>query len=59
MPTEIFNPNPTIFTPSKPLSRASHLESRIWAIEDDAAAPQLMDDSDEVEPIDTDEIFGA
>jgi hypothetical protein len=57
MPAEIFNPNPTIFAPSKPSKRASSLETQIWAPEADA--PEPADDSDETEPIDQDEVFGT
>ena len=57
MPGEIFNANPTVYAPSKPYTRKSDLgEGRsLWVgdVEDS------KDDSDEVEPIDQDEIFGA
>jgi len=55
MPTEIFNPNPTIFTPSKLSTRNSSLGARLWDLEPDSS--ESVDRSDAVEPIDQDEIF--
>jgi len=50
----VFNPNPTIFSPSKPLGRKSGSESKsLWI--DDVCESQK--ETDEVEPIDQDEIF--
>jgi hypothetical protein len=55
MPTEIFNPNPIIFSSTKVLGRKSELLSRsLWIDE-----PVSDDDEvDGVELIDSDEIFG-
>jgi len=57
MPGEIFNANPTVYASSKPYTRKSHLDSgqSLWT----GDAQDGEDDSDEVEPIDQDEIFGA
>lgn len=55
MPGEIFNPNPTIFSPTKPVGRKLDLSTNpLWI--DEATEPE--DATDEVEPIDQDEIFG-
>ncbi|KAF8232282.1 hypothetical protein L208DRAFT_1397464 [Tricholoma matsutake] len=54
MPGEIFNPNPTIFSPTKPVGRKLDLSTNpLWI--DEATEPE--DATDEVEPIDQDEIF--
>jgi hypothetical protein len=57
MPGEIFNANPTVYAPSKSYSRKSHMASgqSLWIgdVQDEE------DDSDDIEPIDQDEIFGA
>jgi hypothetical protein len=55
---EIFNANPTVYTPSKRSSRKSKFEvgQSLWVDQQDQ--PELSDESD-VEPIDQDEIFGA
>lgn len=57
MPAEIFNANPTIYASSKSHTRKSNLDNgrSLW-IED---VQDVEDDSDEVEPIDQDEIFGG
>jgi len=54
MPGEIFNANPTVYAPSKPYSRKTELRS-LWI----GDTQDEDDDSDEVEVIDQDEIFGA
>lgn len=55
MPGEIFNPNPTVFSPTKPVDRKSDLYTySLWIDED----TEPEDVTDEVEPIDQDEIFG-
>jgi len=55
MPGEVFNPNPTVFSPGKPVGRKSDLSAySLWI--NDVAEPE--DATDEVEPIDQDEIFG-
>ncbi|KAJ8592626.1 FAM96B protein [Rhizopogon salebrosus TDB-379] len=53
---EIFNANPTVYTPSKRSSRKSKFEvgQSLWVDQQDQ--PELSDESD-VEPIDQDEIF--
>ncbi|EJD06086.1 uncharacterized protein FOMMEDRAFT_79617 [Fomitiporia mediterranea MF3/22] len=53
MPAEIYNANPTVFTTSKP-SKSSLSSHSLWI--DDVDASDNSDD-DEVEPIDSDEIF--
>lgn len=57
MAGEIFNANPTVYTPSKPYTRKSDLgnPNSLWMGGDE----RENDDSDEVEPIDQDEVFGA
>ena len=57
MPNKIFNANPTIYAPSKPYTRTSNLGNgrSLWI----GDAQDVEDDSDEVEPIDQDEIFGT
>lgn len=58
MPSEIFNPNPTIFTPSKASTRRrAHLDNSLWP-EEENDHDSAIDDSDDVEPIDQEEIFG-
>ena len=54
MPGEIYNANPTLYTPSRKSTRKSDLGRSIWFgdEEDDDS------DSDQVEPIDRDEVFG-
>jgi hypothetical protein len=52
---EIFNPNPVIFASSKTSNRKIHVEKGLWLGEND---DPILDDLDEVEPIDQDEIFG-
>ena len=56
MPGEIFNANPTVYAPSKPYTRKSHLDSgrSLWMGDEEEE-----DDSDDIEPIDQDEIFGV
>jgi hypothetical protein len=55
---EIFNPNPTIFaTPSKLSSRRkASLGDSLWDEENDHDS---INDTDDIEPIDQEEIFGA
>lgn len=58
MSTEVFNPNPTVFAPTKS-SRTlpSHLKGNsLWL--DDGERTFEEDESNEVEEIDQDEIFG-
>lgn len=56
MPGEIFNANPTVYAPSKPSSRkADPGNNRSLWIGDDS---DTEDDSDDVELIDQDEVFG-
>ena len=58
---EIYNPNPTIFVPTR-LSKASHHAKAhsLWLDDDDSDRERAAeDDSDAIEAIDQDEIFGA
>ncbi len=58
---EVFNPNPTIFATSK-ANKAAHFAKphSLWLEEEDSDLEQEYEDnSDEVEAIDQDEIFGA
>lgn len=54
--SEIYNANPTIIAVSKPSKSSSRFNS-IWM--DDFGAPADSSDDDEIEPIDSDEIFGV
>ena len=55
MTGEIFNPNPTVFSPSKPISRKSDTSAQsLWM----GDASKIDDSTDEVELIDQDEIYG-
>ncbi len=56
MPAEMYNPNPTVFSPAKHHGRKldSNFQS-IWL----NASPEGADDAEEVEPIDQDEVFGT
>ena len=53
--SEVYNANPTIVAVSKS-SKVSSKSRSIWM--DDFDAPSDLSDDDEVEPIDSDEIFG-
>jgi len=56
MPTEIFNPNPTVFSAVKTTGRKSDiLAQSLWV--DDVANSD--DDVNDVDPIDRDEIYGT
>lgn len=57
MPGEIFNPNPTVFSPSKSSARKpdSKQGRSLWITDTHETSD---DDTDEVELIDQDEIFG-
>ena len=58
---EVFNPNPTIFVPTRS-SKASHFAKphSLWLDDDDSDREREEDDeSNEIEAIDQDEIFGA
>lgn len=59
MSTEIFNPNPTIFVPVK--SKSTHPKpNSLWLDDvDHTGDDELDDESNEVEEIDQDEIFGT
>lgn len=52
MPAEVYNANPTVFATSK----TSAASRSLWIDDIDAWRDE---ESDEVEPIDADEIFGA
>jgi hypothetical protein len=52
---EIFNPNTVIFASSKTSNRKTRVAKSLWLGENDDS---MLDDLDEVEPIDQDEIFG-
>jgi hypothetical protein len=54
MPGEIFNPNPTVFSPIRPVGRQSDLSHSLWISE----GTEPEDATDDVEPIDQDEIYG-
>lgn len=55
MPGEMYNPNPTVFSPTKHQGRKSDPNFQsIWL----NASPEGVD-AEEVEPIDRDEIFGT
>ena len=59
MSTEIFNPNPTIFVPVKSKSTYPKPNS-LWLDDaDNVRDDDLDNDSNEVEEIDQDEIFGT
>lgn len=51
---EVYNPNPTIYTPERPSKRKT--EKEIFWIDEEDDEPV---DENAVEPIDRDEIFGA
>lgn len=55
MPSEIFNPNPVVFSASKATGRHSDAFSRSLWINDPS---QSDDDAEDAEPIDQDEIYG-
>ena len=55
MPGEIFNPNPVVFSASKNSGRKVDVSVHSLWIDD---TNQLDDETDEVEAIDQDEIFG-
>lgn len=55
MPGEIYNPNPTVFSPAKQHSRKFDAAFHsLWL----NASPEGADDAQEVELIDQDEVFG-
>jgi hypothetical protein len=54
MPTEIFNPNPQVFAVKTAGRRADILAQNLWANNSDDSD----DDTNEVDLIDQDEIFG-
>ena len=56
MPTEIFNPNPTVFSAVKTTGRKSDILAQNLWIDDDAGSD---DDLNGVDPIDQDEIYGT
>ena len=55
MSNQVFNANPTVYTSSKSHKTKSGLSSKLW-IDD---VEEEDDESDEVEPIDQDEVFGV
>ena len=55
MPGEIFNPNPVVFSASKNSGRKADVSAHSLWIDD---TNQFEDETDEVEAIDQDEIFG-
>lgn len=56
MAGEIFNPNPIVFSSSKPTGRKSDIAAQsLWIDE----IPELDDGVDDVDLIDQDEIFGT
>lgn len=61
MSSEVFNPNPTIFAPSK-AKKAAHAYAKphsLWLDDGEQTEDEEYDQSDEPEGIDQDEIFGA
>lgn len=61
MSTEIFNPNPTVFAPTKSHRAAQFAKPHsLWLNDEDTDSEREdADESNEVEAIDQDEIFGA
>jgi hypothetical protein len=56
---EVFNPNPTIFVPTKSRHTQFAKPHSIWLTDPDSIhIREEEEDSDEVEQIDQDEIFG-
>ncbi|TFK72144.1 FAM96B protein [Pluteus cervinus] len=55
MAGEIYNPNPTIFSPAQPAGRKSDFSGESLWIDEKV---ETHDDTDEVEPIDAEEIYG-
>ncbi len=59
MSSEIFNPNPTIFAPTKSKKSSTYARSHsIWLDDGEHDQDDEYDQSDEPETIDQDEIFG-
>ena len=56
---EVFNPNPTIFVPTKSRHAQFAKPHSLWLDDPDTPHDTEEDDSDEAEPIDQDEIFGT
>ena len=56
MSTEVFNPNPTIFAPTK--SKKTYARQHSLWLDDGEREDDEFDQSDEPETIDQDEIFG-
>lgn len=56
MDSVIYNPNPTVFLSSQPTRSSSKIP--LWMEEDDDETVNFEDDSNDVEPIDQNEIFG-
>jgi len=54
MPPEVYNPNPTIYSLPKSADRDLASKRPLWIDEEDE-----LGETDEVEPIDRDEIFGG
>jgi hypothetical protein len=54
MPPEVYNPNPTIYSLQKSSVRDLASKRPLWIDEEDE-----LGETDEVEPIDRDEIFGG
>ncbi|KAF9448909.1 hypothetical protein P691DRAFT_728895 [Macrolepiota fuliginosa MF-IS2] len=54
MPTEVFNPNPVVFSPAKTLGRKSELLAHSLWIDEPTSSD---DETDNVELIDQDEVF--
>ncbi len=60
MSSEIFNPNPTIFAPTKSKKSSTYARSHsIWLDDGELDQDDEYDQSDETETIDQDEIFGT
>lgn len=56
MPAEVYNPNPTVFSPAKSAGRKSEYSGQSLWLDDKV---QTEDDADQVDPIDPEEIFGS
>ncbi|EPQ58560.1 hypothetical protein GLOTRDRAFT_57634 [Gloeophyllum trabeum ATCC 11539] len=50
---EAYNPNPTVYKSAKTIRKSGAKEGSLWLVEDE----ENIEDSDEVEPLDQDEIF--
>jgi hypothetical protein len=56
MPSEVYNPNPTIFKPTQSSKFAA--ADKLWIEDEEDEKPAIDEEDDSVEPIDNNEIFG-